>query len=112
MSQQALVINLGGEGEIPGIINQQGPWCVSPGWRSSRTGKTFQQLVNDGHVFLICPNLALPFPDDTVALVYTESVPIDIPSTYGPGVQSSEIKRILKPGGQWFKDGNLEWTKP
>ena len=26
-------INLGGEGEIPGVINQQGPWALSPNWQ-------------------------------------------------------------------------------
>lgn len=105
-------LNLGGEGELPNVINQQGSWALSPNWRSSRQGKTLQQLVNDGHVFLICPNAPLPYPDDTVDLVYTESVPIDMNSLLGPGVQSSEIRRILKSGGQWFRDGALEWTKP
>ncbi len=111
MSQQ-IVINLGGEGEIPGVINQQGPWALGPNWWASRTGKTFHQLVADGHIFLICPNIPLPFPDDSIDLVYTESVPLDFNTPLGPGVQSSEIRRILKPGGQWIKNGNLEWTKP
>ncbi len=33
-------------------------------------------------------------------------------SLLGLGVQSSEIRRILKPGGEWIRDGVLEWTKP
>lgn len=107
-----LALNLGGEGEIPGVINQQGPWALLPKWWASRTGKTFHQLVADGHIFLICPNMPLPFPDDSADLVYTNSVPVDMNSLRGPGVQSSEIRRILKPGGQWIRDGNLEWTKP
>jgi ubiquinone/menaquinone biosynthesis C-methylase UbiE len=108
-----LILNLGGEGEIPDVINQQGPWVLtSPSWFASRTAETFQQLVAKGDAYLICSNLALPFPDNSVDLVYTNGVPIGINSTLGPGVQSSEIKRILKPGGQWIKDGIVEWTKP
>jgi len=105
-------LNLGGEGELPGVINQQGPWVLSPNWFCSRDGRTFQQLVDDGHVFLICPNIPLPLPDDSVDVVYTNGVPLDRVTHVGPGVQSSEIKRILKPGGQWIKDGRPEWNKP
>lgn len=108
----SLALNLGGEGEIPGVINQQGPWALSPNWFCSRDGRTFQELVADGHVFLICPNIPLPFPDDSVDRVYTNSIHLDIPSPYGPGVQSSEIKRILKPGGDWIRDGVPYYTKP
>lgn len=107
-----LLINLGGEGEIPGVINQQGPWAVSPNWRSSRDGKTLQELVNDGHVFLICTNILVPFPDDSVDVIYTNGVPIDVMTWLGPGVQSSEIQRILKSGGEWIRDGVLYFTKP
>jgi hypothetical protein len=109
---QQLAINLGGEGGIPGVINQQGPWALSPNWRCSRDGRTLQELVADDHVFIICPNAPLPFPDNSVDLVSTNSVPVDMNSFLGPGVQSSEIQRILKPGGQWIRDGVLEWTKP
>jgi hypothetical protein len=113
MSPIALAINLGGEGEIPSVINQQGHWVItSPSWFASRTGETFPQLVAKGDAYFICSNLALPFPDNSVDVVYTNGVPIDATSMLGPGVQSSEIKRILKPGGQWIKDGNVEWTKP
>lgn len=108
-----IAINLGGEGEIPGVINQQGPWVLNPVWRCSRDGHTFQELVNDGHVFIICSNLTLPFPDASVDVVYTNGVPVDRSSLLGPGVQSSEIKRILKSGGQWVADyGATTWTKP
>jgi hypothetical protein len=107
-----LILNLGGEGEIPGVINQQGQWVLSSHWFRSQDGRTFRQLVGDGHVFLICPNIPLPFPDDSVDLVYTNGVPLDMATHLGPGVQSSEIRRILKLGGQWIKDGKLEWTKP
>jgi hypothetical protein len=112
MATTALHVNLGGEGEIPGVINQQGPWALLPGWFCSRTGETFQQLVAKGDVYLICPNVPLPFPDNTVDVVYTNGVPIDKNSMLGPGVQTSEIQRILKSGGEWIRDGVLYFTKP
>ena len=106
------VINLGGEGEIPGVINQQGQWALDQNWRCCRDGRTLHQLVEDGHVFLICPNVPLPLPDDSVDRVYTDSTPIDVTTWLGPGVQSSEIRRILKPGGDWIRDGVPYYTKP
>jgi hypothetical protein len=108
-----LTINLGGEGEIPGVINQQGPWAVTlASWRSSQSGETFAALVAKGDAYLICSNLALPFLDSSVDVVYTNGVPLDMNTTLGPGVQSSEIHRILKSGGQWIKNGQVEWVKP
>ncbi len=85
---------------------------LDPNWFSSRTGQTFVELVADGHVFLIAPNDALPFPDDTVDEVITDSVPIDVMTPFGLGVQSSEIRRILKSGGIWIRDTILVYTKP
>jgi hypothetical protein len=106
-------VNLGGEGEQPGVLNQQGRWVVLvPTWLSSRTAQPFAALVAAGLDFLICDNTVLPFPDDTVDQVITNGVPIDRVSIYGPGVQSSEIRRILKSGGVWIHDGALVWTKP
>jgi hypothetical protein len=112
MSTQVIGINLGGEGEIPNVINQQGPWALDPNWRCSRDGRTLQELVNAGNVFLICPNIPLPFPDGSVDRIYTDSVPIDVTTWLGPGVQSSEIRRILKPGGEWIRDGTPHYKKP
>lgn len=106
-----LQLNLGGEGEIPGAINQQGPWVLSSHWRRSADGMTFADVVAEGHAFLICPNDAIPFPDGTVDVVYTNSVPIDQTTYLGPGVQSSEIQRILKSGGVWIRDGVVYFTK-
>ena len=106
------VLNLGGEGEVPDAVNQQGPWVFTSRWRSSLEGKTFDELLRDGHQFLICPNTAIERSDNSVDVVYTNGVPVDRTSTYGPGVQSSEIRSILKPGGVWYHDGELEWTKP
>lgn len=107
-----IILNLGGEGEISGVINQQGPWAVGPSYKRSVDGKSFADVVAEGHVFLICPNDAIPFPDGTVDQVYTNGVPVDQLSTYGPGVQSSEIQRILKSGGEWVRDGAVHYTKP
>lgn len=105
-------VNLGGEGEILGILNQQPPRAAQPGWFSV-TGKTLGELVAAGQTFLICPNDALAIPDECVDTAYTNSVPIDTTNAwFGPGVQSSEIRRILKPGGVWIRDGVLYYTKP
>jgi hypothetical protein len=57
-------------------------------------------------------NTSLPLNDDSVDLVITNSVPIDTVSLGQPGVQSSEIRRILAPGGQWIHDGQVRYTKP
>ena len=54
----------------------------------------------------------LPINDDSVDLVITNSVPVDIVSLGQPGVQSSEIRRILVAGGQWVHDGTVRYTKP
>ena len=105
-------VNLGGEGEIPGVLNQQPPAALRPNWRSV-TGKTVAELVQAGHRFLICPNDVITLPDDSVDSVYTNNVPVDTTNVwFGLGVQSSEIRRILKPGGVWIRDGVLFYTKP
>jgi hypothetical protein len=107
-----LLLNLGGEGEIPGVLNQQGPSVVEPNWRSSRDGKTLQELVSLGHDFLIAPNDRLPISDNSVDRIYTNGVPIDVTTWLGLGVQTSEIQRILKSGGEWIRDGVPYFTKP
>lgn len=104
-------INLGGEGEVPGVVNQQRPAVLSPGWGASRTNATLEQLAL-GSDFLICPNTHLPIHDDSVDLVITNSVPIDVVFLGEPGIQSSEIYRILAPRGQWVHDGHVRFTKP
>ena len=105
-------INLGGEGEVPGVLNQQPPGVLSAGWFSSVTGETIQQLVARGLCFVIAPNVALPFPDESFDVVITNGVPLDRMGYLGPGVQSSEIRRILKLGGRWVRDRKLFWIKP
>jgi len=109
-------INLGGEGEIPGVLNQQRPFCLTPAWLSLR-GETIAQMTARGIPVLICPNDALALPDESVDVVYTNSVPINTNhSFYGLGVQRSEIMRILKSGGTWIDtDSNglvVIWVKP
>ena len=106
------VINLGGEGEVPAVINQQRPAALLAGWGSCATGVTLEHLALQGNDFLIYPNVHLPINDDSVDLVITNSVPVDIVSLGQPGVQSSEIRRILVAGGQWVHDGTVRYTKP
>ncbi len=69
-------INLGGEGEIPGILNQQPLEAAGPNWYSIGT-RTLIELIRDGHQFLICPNTVLALPDECVDKVYTRNVPVD-----------------------------------
>jgi hypothetical protein len=110
-----MYVHLGGEGEIPNVLNQQPPWALDPGWRSTtilNPGKTVRELEAEGHRFLIAPNDRLPFADESVDLVYTNSVPIDMMTYLGPGVQSAEIKRILKVGSVWIKNRRVWYRKP
>jgi hypothetical protein len=107
-------INLGGEGEVPGVLNQQARWIVSiTGWRSSQTGETFEDLVRAGHDFLIADNTSLPLPEECVDEVVTNNIPpVDSVTWLGPTVQSSEIRRILKRGGRWVHNGIARYIKP
>lgn len=108
-----MVVNIGGEGELAGVLNQQGPWVIlDPHYRSSVLGLTFTELVAAGHDFLICPNDLRAIPDGSCDVIYTNSIPINRNSTFGPGVQSADIKRKLKAGGVWYRDGQVEWVQP
>ena len=64
------------------------------------------------HDFLICKNDALPIADNSIDRVYTNSVPIDQIILGEPGVQSTEIIRILASGGDWMHDGSIRYIKP
>ena len=75
MSGQQFILNLGGEGEVPDVINQQPPSALGQNWLSQQ-GQTVVELANTGLACLICENDALPFPDGTVDVVYTNNVPI------------------------------------
>jgi hypothetical protein len=111
-SHPITTLNLGGEGEVPHVVNRQRPAALSSTWASCMAGDTLEQLALKGHDFLICDNTSLPINDDSVNLVITNSVPIDTVFLGQPGVQSSEIRRILAPGGQWVHDGTVRFTKP
>ncbi len=107
-------INLGGEGEVSRVLNQQGRWIVLlSGWRSSQSGQTFEDLVQSGHDFLIADNMTLPLPDNIADEVITNNIPpVDSVTWLGPTVQSREIRRILKSGGRWIHNGVLRFLKP
>ena len=106
-------MNLGGEGEEPGVLNQQGPWVLHPTWRSSGTSQTLAELIAAGHVFLICANAAIALPDESVDEVITNSLPpFDDVTFLGPTVQSYEVRRILKSGGEWTDNGQTKYVKP
>jgi hypothetical protein len=118
-------VNIGGEGEVPGAINLQGRWALSRGYgRSQATpkgepaGQNLAGMIAERHEFVIynAKTGKLPFADNSVPKVYTNSIPIDTPpgGAFGgaPGVSSAEIIRILRPGGQWIKDGVVFFTKP
>ena len=62
--------------------------------------------------FLFCRNIAIPFPDGSVDLVVSNSVPIDTITWLGPGIQSSEVRRLLRSGGIWRHDGIAVFSKP
>lgn len=106
-------VNLGGEGEVPGVINVQGPRVLAGPWPLAQDpSRTIQVLIAQGEVFLIADFTNLPFADDSVDEIITTSVPIDTVTSLGPGVQSNEIRRIPKPGGVWVHDYLLAYTKP
>jgi len=104
-------INLGGEGEIPGVLNQQPMGSAKANWMAG-SKKSLVELIADGHQFMICPNEALALPNGCVDVVYTNHVPVDKNSTLGLGVQTSEVERILKSGGEWIRDGVPFFKKP
>ena len=85
---------------------------LRPGWVAVRTLLPLDALKAQGHAFVICDNTALPFADGCVDTVLTNDVPIDHHALHGPGVQTTEVHRILKAGGRWVHDGALRWTKP
>ncbi len=71
------VVNLGGEGKVPGAINQQPPNALSPAWGASRTevaGKSLGELQATGDPYVVAENTALPFRSGSVDQVITNSV--------------------------------------
>jgi hypothetical protein len=78
----------------------------------SAVGRHLAGLIGSGEAFLFCRNAELPFPDGTVDEVVSNSVPVDINTWLGLGVQSSEVRRVLRLGGVWRHDGVVVYTKP
>lgn len=107
-----LWLNLGGEGEEAGAINQQPEWVAADPRHWQTVSPRFAPLLAAGEAFLFCKNLAIPLPDGSIDLVITNHVPIDRLTWLGPGIPSSEIRRILKSGGGWRHDGVLVFSKP
>lgn len=105
-------VNLGGEGEVTGTLNHQGPWIDDLEWRSCRDGKTLLQLLAEGHRFVRSPNSELCFPSASVAEVITNNVPIDLVTWLGPGIPTAEVERILQTKGRWWNNGTLWYVKP
>lgn len=106
-------INLGGEGEIPDMLNQQGRWVLRRSWRSCRRSKTLKQRAEDGHDFLLCDNTHLSLPDGCCDVVYTKDLPGCDKITYlEPTVQTTEVLRILKSGGRWIENDEVRYVKP
>jgi len=115
MNTEPFCVNLGGEGEIVGAWNQQPPFATAASWRSTtilNRNKTIADLESEGHIIIICENDRLSFDAESVDVVYTNSVAIDRVTHLGPSPQTSEIQRILKPGGVWMHDGQIRWRKP
>ena len=105
------VVNLGGEGEEPGALNQQPARFWFRGRPLSRDGsRTLGEEVDAGAAFLLCPNDPVSLPDGCADVVLTNGVPI-YPSNQtapanllGTAVLFTEVERLLKPGGRWFHD--------
>jgi hypothetical protein len=106
-------VNLGGEGEIPDVLNQQPAWAVEATWRTSQLpARDLRDCVRGGLRVLLCPNDDIPLPDECADEILTNSVPIDIATWLGAGISSTEIRRILKRGGIWRHNGQLQLRKP
>jgi hypothetical protein len=104
-------LNLGGEGEEPDVINQQPEWVTSSAhWKTM--GPRLTKFIAAGEAFLFCRNTELPFPNSSVDSVFSNSVPIDTTTWLGPGVQSSEVRRVLRSGGEWQDNGIVVYRKP
>ena len=106
-----ICLNLGGEGEEKDAINQQPEWVATPSIWPTIT-PAFAQQIGQGEAVLFCKNMQLPFPDASVDRIFTNSVPIDQRTWLGPGVQSSEVHRVLRKGGEWLVNGVLVYRKP
>ena len=84
----SFVVNLGGEGEVPGALNQQDAVCVEPFWHVARTRESFADAVRRGLRFLLCPNDALALPDGCADAVVSNGVPIGKTGTRPTGYRA------------------------
>jgi RHS repeat-associated protein len=101
------VVNLGGEGEVAGAINVQGPWILQGGWFSSQTGQSLTQLQAAGNQFVISSSTNLPFANGSVQTFIKNNVPVDQVSYWGPGYSSAAIWQMLTASGQWINNGSV-----
>jgi hypothetical protein len=111
-SRTNTVVNLGGEGEIPRVLNQQRAAVLSGNWASCHRGETLQQLGHAKHNFLICDNASLAIQDSSVRAVITNNVPLDKDVLGEAGISTREIERILIAGGRWIHNSRVVFTKP
>ena len=89
-----IVINLGGEGEVPGAINVNNPLVLAKEWVCSRNGLPLCE-VEHGDIVICCGD-RLPFCSHCAGRIITNSVPIDRKTWAGPGYSSKEIQRIKR----------------
>ena len=115
-------VNIGGEGEVPNVINLQLRSALGRNYGRSRptpsgqpAGRSLAGMLLEGHDFQIynATKGKLPYATGSVPKVYTNNLPIGTsPGGHFPNVSRAEIIRILKPGGQWVRDGAVYFTKP
>jgi hypothetical protein len=110
-----VIVNLGGEGEVAGVINQNLKVILDDGFVVSRgTGESLADLQKAGHTFVVSQNEFLPFASNSVDEVITNGVPLAQKGEgfLGPGIQPSEVQRILQSGGKWIDNGKTIYIKP
>ena len=96
-----IVINLGGEGEVPSsptkkVVNVNLPHLLKPNFRAIRDGSTLAEIKERGPV-IIARGDRLPFRDGAADYVITNNVPVGEGNSYlGPKYRPSEIKRISR----------------
>jgi RHS repeat-associated protein len=104
-STTATVLNVGGEGEVPGAYNFQGPWVLLDGYANATTSQTLGEMQAAGNQFVIGSNTSMPFATGTFQTVVTNGVPLDTVTWLGPSPRTSEICRVLAAGGTWYHNG-------
>jgi hypothetical protein len=101
------LINLGGEGESPGYVNQNYPGVRAPNYRVARTGQTLHDLINylrgRSEYLVISSNERLPFRSECACEVRTIGTTVDKIDLLSklPGIQSREAMQLIAPGGRY-----------